>query len=213
MGRHVDTFLMQNEKPDGPRQERAPRVVTKDYRVLLNSADNFGDFDDRYRSSVADRAKAFDSDMGLLGKQWLMIANPTYGSFDTAAYGHDFKKPLAEQRKAKWDVLEILGRAQSDSVALMRAMRPRSPPRSGRRTNGAGQDDRELQVIVNPRAQCRSTDATESELPTACRAGSPTKLFDHLDLDVEAQVGRVGGPAIWMSSGRMPTWPCRRYGR
>ena len=44
--------------------------------------------------------------MAYWGKQWLMIANPTYGSFDTSTYGHDFKKPLAEQRKAKWDVLE-----------------------------------------------------------------------------------------------------------
>jgi predicted secreted acid phosphatase len=35
-----------------------------------------------------------------------MIANPTYGSFDTSTYGNDFKKPLAEQRKAKWDAIE-----------------------------------------------------------------------------------------------------------
>ena len=51
--------------------------------------------------------------MAYWGKQWLMIANPTYGSFDTSTYGHDFKKPLAEQRKAKWDVLELLGRPQA----------------------------------------------------------------------------------------------------
>jgi predicted secreted acid phosphatase len=35
-----------------------------------------------------------------------MIANPQYGSFDTATFGHDFKKSREEQRKAKWDVLE-----------------------------------------------------------------------------------------------------------
>jgi acid phosphatase len=107
MGGNVDTFLMQNEKPEwGSAKSTRRAVVTKDYRVLLNIGDNFGDFDDRYRTSVADRAKAFDADMAYWGKQWLMIANPTYGSFDTSTYGHDFKKPLAEQRKAKWDVLE-----------------------------------------------------------------------------------------------------------
>ncbi|MEA2816579.1 MAG: hypothetical protein QOI93_4280, partial [Rhodospirillaceae bacterium] len=107
MGGNVDTFLMQNEKPEwGSAKSTRRAVVARDYRVLLNIGDNFGDFDDRYRSSVADRAKAFDSDMAYWGKQWLMIANPTYGSFDTATYGHDFKKSLAEQRKAKWDVLE-----------------------------------------------------------------------------------------------------------
>jgi 5'-nucleotidase (lipoprotein e(P4) family) len=107
MGGNVDTFMMQNEKPEwGSAKGTRRAVVAKDYRILLNIGDNFGDFDDRYRTSLDERAKAFDSDMAYWGKQWLVIANPTYGSFDTAAYGHDFKKPLAEQRKAKWDALE-----------------------------------------------------------------------------------------------------------
>lgn len=107
MGGNVDTFLMQNENPDwGSAKGTRRAVIAKDYRVLLNIGDNFGDFDDRYRTSEADRVKAFDSDLAYWGKQWLMIPNPTYGSFDSATYGHDFKKPVAEQRKAKWDVIE-----------------------------------------------------------------------------------------------------------
>ena len=107
MGGNVDTFLMQGEKPEwGGAKGTRRAVVTKDYRVLLNIGDNFGDFDDRYRTSEADRAKAFEADMPYWGRQWLVIANPTYGSFDTAPFGHDFKKPREEQRKAKWDVLE-----------------------------------------------------------------------------------------------------------
>lgn len=107
MGGNVDTFLMQNEKPEwGGAKSTRRAVVTKDYRVLLNIGDNLGDFDDRYRSSEADRLKAFDAGMPYWGKQWLMLANPTYGSFDTAPYGHDFKKSREDQRRAKWDVLE-----------------------------------------------------------------------------------------------------------
>ena len=107
MGGNVDTFLMQNEQPGwGSAKSSRRAVVTKDYRVLLNIGDNFGDFDDRYRGSEADRIKAYEADMPYWGKQWLMIANPTYGSFDTAPFGHDFKKPREEQRKAKWDVLD-----------------------------------------------------------------------------------------------------------
>ena len=110
LGGNVDTFLMKNEKPEwGSAKSTRRAVVTKHYRVLLNIGDNFGDFDDRYRTSEADRLKAFDSDMAYWGKQWLMIANPTYGSFDTAPYGHDFKKSREEQRKAKRDVLESWG--------------------------------------------------------------------------------------------------------
>jgi acid phosphatase len=107
MGGNVDTFLMQNEKPDwGSAKSTRRTVVAKDYRILLNMGDNFGDFDDRYRTSEADRAKAFDEDKAYWGKQWLMLANPSYGSFETATFGHDFKKPREEQRKAKWDVIE-----------------------------------------------------------------------------------------------------------
>ena len=107
LGGNVDTFLMQNEKPGwGSAKSTRRAVVTKDYRVLLNIGDNFGDFDDRYRSSEGDRLKAYEGDMAYWGKQWLMLANPTYGSFDTAPYGHDFKKSREEQRKAKRDVLE-----------------------------------------------------------------------------------------------------------
>jgi acid phosphatase len=35
-----------------------------------------------------------------------MLANPTYGSFESAPFGHDFKKSPEEQRKAKRDVLD-----------------------------------------------------------------------------------------------------------
>mgnify|MGYP003607393214 FL=1 len=107
MGGNVDTFLMQGEKPDWTGAKSTRRAaITKGYRVLLNIGDNFGDFDDRYRTSEADRVKAFEAGMPYWGKQWLMLANPTYGSFDTAPFGHDFKKSREEQRKAKWDVLE-----------------------------------------------------------------------------------------------------------
>ena len=107
MGGNVDTFLMQNEKPDwGSTKGTRRAVIAKDYRVVLNIGDNFGDFVDRYRTSEAERQKAFDEDKDRFGREWLMIANPTYGSFDTAPYGHDFKKPVEEQRKAKWQALD-----------------------------------------------------------------------------------------------------------
>jgi 5'-nucleotidase (lipoprotein e(P4) family) len=107
MGGNVDTFLMQGEKPEWVGAKSTRRAaITKDYRVVLNIGDNLGDFDDRYRSSEPDRIKAFEAGMPYWGKQWLMLSNPTYGSFDTSPFGHDFKKSRDEQRKAKWDVLE-----------------------------------------------------------------------------------------------------------
>jgi 5'-nucleotidase (lipoprotein e(P4) family) len=107
MGGNVDVFMFQNEKKEwGSAKSTRRAEITKDYRVVLNVGDNFGDFDDRYRGSEADRMKAFEESKDRWGREWIMIANPTYGSFDTAPFGHDFKKPREEQRKAKYDVLE-----------------------------------------------------------------------------------------------------------
>ena len=107
MGGNVDVFLLQNKQQGwGSAKSTRRAVIAKDYRVLLNVGDNFGDFDDRYRGSEADRLKAFEEHRERWGREWIMIANPTYGSFDTAPYGHDFKKSRDEQRKAKIDVLE-----------------------------------------------------------------------------------------------------------
>ena len=107
MGGNVDTFLMQGEKPEwaGPKSVRRA-VIAANYRVLLNLGDNLGDFDDGYRASEADRLKTFEANRTRWGREWLMLANPSYGSFESATFGHDSKKSREEQRKAKYDVLE-----------------------------------------------------------------------------------------------------------
>ena len=69
MGGNVDTFLMQNEKPEwGSAKSTRRAVVTKDYRVLLNIGDNFGDFDDRYRTQRGRPRQGLRFRHGLLGQ-------------------------------------------------------------------------------------------------------------------------------------------------
>ncbi|MCW5747267.1 MAG: 5-nucleotide phosphatase [Alphaproteobacteria bacterium] len=107
MGGNVDTFLMARERPDWGSAKGTRRAhITKDYRVLLNLGDNFGDFSDAYRGSESDRLKAYEANIERWGREWIMLPNPAYGSFDTAPFMHDFKKSRAEQRKAKIDVLQ-----------------------------------------------------------------------------------------------------------
>jgi 5'-nucleotidase (lipoprotein e(P4) family) len=107
MGGNVDTFLMSRERPDWTSAKGTRRAyVAKDYRVLLCLGDNFGDFVDSYRGSEAERLKVFENNRERWGREWIMLANPTYGSFESAPFGHDFKVPVEQQRKAKRDVLE-----------------------------------------------------------------------------------------------------------
>src|SRR5258706_1481191 len=102
MGGNVDTFLTSGEKPEWTSAKGTRRAhVAKDYRVLLNMGDNFGDFVDGYRGSEAERLKIYEDNKARWGREWLMLANPAYGSFESAPFGHDYKKPAEEQRKAK----------------------------------------------------------------------------------------------------------------
>jgi len=102
MGGNVDTVLASREKPDWTSRKSTRRsYVAKDYRILLNFGDNFGDFDDRYGTSEADRLKAYEENSARWGREWLMLHNPAYGSFESAAFNHDFKTSPADQRKAK----------------------------------------------------------------------------------------------------------------
>ena len=107
MGGNVDTFLMARERPDWTSAKSTRRAhVAKDYRVLLNIGDNFGDFHDGYRGTEAERLKVFEDNKDRWGREWIMIANPTYGSFESAPFNHDYKQSRDAQRAAKRGVLQ-----------------------------------------------------------------------------------------------------------
>jgi len=74
MGGNVDTFMMQNEQKDWASAKSTRRaVVTRDYRVLLNIGDNFGDFTDDYKGTEAERLQVFEANADHWGKEWIGI--------------------------------------------------------------------------------------------------------------------------------------------
>jgi predicted secreted acid phosphatase len=73
--------------------------------VLLMFGDQIGDFSDKYNTSLADREELFETLKVHFGRDWIMLANPAYGSFESAPYGHDFKKSDDEKRANKIGVL------------------------------------------------------------------------------------------------------------
>ena len=103
----LDTVLMAREKPDWGSAKGTRRAhVTRSYRVLLNLGDNFGDFVDEYRGTEAERLKVLEEHKDRWGREWIMLANPSYGSFESAPYKHDFKLSNGDKRKAKRAVLD-----------------------------------------------------------------------------------------------------------
>lgn len=101
-----DTVLLKKEKEEWKSSKKGVRRahVAKDHRVLLLIGDNLGDFVDGYKG---DRAKEYSSNKSHWGKDWIMLPNPTYGSWEAASFGFDYKKPDDQKRSEKTNKLSI----------------------------------------------------------------------------------------------------------
>jgi acid phosphatase len=103
----IDTVLTARERPDwGSAKGTRRAFIARSHRVLLNLGDNFADFVDEYRGTEAERLAVLEQHKARWGREWIMLPNPTYGSFESAPFKHDFKLSDADRRKAKRAALE-----------------------------------------------------------------------------------------------------------
>ena len=103
-----DTVLTKGEKKAWKSSKKSPRRahVAAKHRVIMVFGDNFGDFVDGYKGDMAARQALYEKHADMWGRKWFMLANPTYGSWESAAFGHDWRKPGPERRQMKRDALE-----------------------------------------------------------------------------------------------------------
>ena len=107
MGGNVDTFLMQGEEPDWKSDKQTRRdFVATNYRIVQLFGDNFSDFTSEARGTPAERQAAFEQLKNHFAADWFMLANPTYGSWESATYDNDFRLPDEEKRALKIKALE-----------------------------------------------------------------------------------------------------------
>jgi acid phosphatase len=98
----LDSVLTRQEQPDSKSANGTRRAfIAKDYRILLDIGDDFGDFVDDDKGTEDERQKIWEDNKARWGREWIVIANPTYGSFESAPYKNDFKLTDAEKRQAK----------------------------------------------------------------------------------------------------------------
>jgi len=101
-GGNVDTLMTRGEQPDWTSRKGTRRAaVAKDYRVLLLLGDNFGDFTDDYNGSPEERRAVYEAHSAHWGRDWLMLPNPAYGSWEAAAFGGDYTLSEEEKRRRK----------------------------------------------------------------------------------------------------------------
>lgn len=105
MGGNVDTVLLKNEKPEWKTSKKSPRwdYIAKNYRIVVMVGDNLGDFDDGYGGTKAQRLAIYEKNMDKWGKSWIMLANPQYGSWESAAFNNDWKLSPDKRRQMKLD--------------------------------------------------------------------------------------------------------------
>ncbi|MGD8328137.1 MAG: HAD family acid phosphatase [Acidobacteriota bacterium] len=104
----LDTLLMRDERPEWSPSDKSPRRrhVASDYRVLLMLGDNMGDFTDASSGTVAERAAFAEEHRDWWGTRWIVLANPTYGSFIGAVLDNDYSLSNAQQVEAKMRALD-----------------------------------------------------------------------------------------------------------
>jgi acid phosphatase len=101
-----DTVLLKGEKEDwGSKKGSRRTVITQNYRLVMVVGDNFGDFVDGYKGSREERHALAEANKDMWGSKWIVIANPTYGSWESAAFDHDYKNSGDQQRQMKRDDL------------------------------------------------------------------------------------------------------------
>lgn len=73
--------------PRATEHEKATRRqwVGREHRVLLMLGDNLGDFLDGIRTGVDERRAMVDTYKAWWGERWIMLPNPSYGSWESAA--------------------------------------------------------------------------------------------------------------------------------
>ncbi|MEK6629668.1 MAG: HAD family acid phosphatase [Acidobacteriota bacterium] len=81
-----DTVLTKGERPEWSSEKSSRRqLVAQDFRILLLVGDDFGDFIAGARSTLDARRALTEQHGAMWGTKWIVLPNPMYGSWKTAA--------------------------------------------------------------------------------------------------------------------------------
>jgi 5'-nucleotidase (lipoprotein e(P4) family) len=97
----IDTVLTRGERPEWQASTKAPRRahIARDYRILLLVGDDLGDFIADASGTPAQRSARTAPQSGWWGQRWIMLPNPTYGSWERAISG-TASDPISAKRAA-----------------------------------------------------------------------------------------------------------------
>lgn len=104
LAKDVDTVLVRGERPEWSASTKAPRRshVAASYRILMLIGDDLGDFIADPSGTPEERRARTALYDGWWGRRWIMLPNPTYGSWERAVIGNDEDQNAARRRGLKY---------------------------------------------------------------------------------------------------------------
>jgi 5'-nucleotidase (lipoprotein e(P4) family) len=97
-----DQVLSRNERPGWSSDKTSRRrYLAQDHRILLLIGDDFNDFVHLGGVSVAERVREGRRYGDCWGKEWIILPNPAYGSWERALYGCDESLTRTEKLRMK----------------------------------------------------------------------------------------------------------------
>lgn len=91
----------------GSEKDCRRRLAGRHYRVLMQFGDQLGDFVHIDANTPAGRQALLEEYDDWFGERWWMLPNPTYGSWEPALFGNDWKQPREARRAAKRAALDV----------------------------------------------------------------------------------------------------------
>jgi 5'-nucleotidase (lipoprotein e(P4) family) len=107
----TDTVLLRGERPEWSASEKGPRRahVAREFRVLLMIGDDLGDFVTDASGTPDARRTRTEPHAGWWGVRWIMLPNPSYGSWERAVIGGS-QDPVGAKRRALRTTPAAVGR-------------------------------------------------------------------------------------------------------
>ena len=101
----VDTVLARGERPEWQASGKSSRRahVARDYRILLLIGDDLGDFVVDAGGSPEERRVRTAAQAGWWGQRWIMVPNPTYGSWERGIVGTTQDHLTVRRRALKFE--------------------------------------------------------------------------------------------------------------
>lgn len=97
-----DEILTRGEQPEWRSDKESRRsLLAKQYRILLNIGDNLNDFLGAH-TTPQERMKLAVAHKDFWGKQWLLLPNPIYGTWEQSLYDFDYSLSYAEKLRRKY---------------------------------------------------------------------------------------------------------------